>query len=337
MKTSIVLITILLILSLIFCGILWANLGITRDELSITSIQLTDVQAQLDVKKNELNNTKMRLSTIELLLDDAQVKLADTETQLQTNKLQLITTQSQLQENKAQLSAVQTQLSEVKNENTQMLNQYSDLRKQINLRLGQGQDSQEFITPDNDKVTAKADEIAGVYSEDNNELWRDYERLYRWVINNIKYSYDSYLPVIPAIISNNLTWVKEFWRMPVETLEDEVGDCEDMAVLLASLMLSYNNQDFSVWAIELKNEDSAHLAVAFPVSGNNLVILDPAGNYYTGHWNLYLQSFDINRAVNDWLSHWAQKIPSAHISGVFSNKLYREFASTDEFINWAKD
>ena len=76
--------------------------------------------------------------------------------------------------------------------------------------------------------------------------------LYHWVVNNVEYSHDSYFPVIPEVMGSPLIWWEECWRMPAETLEDEAGDCEDMAVLLASLMLSYNNGSYAVWAIEIK-------------------------------------------------------------------------------------
>jgi hypothetical protein len=102
-------------------------------------------------------------------------------------------------------------------------------------------------------------------------------------------------------------------------------------------MLSYNKESFAVWALGIKNEEKAHLAVAFPVEGNRLTILDPAGNYYTGYQAGYLQSYDISRAVSSWLSHWAKEMPGAEIYLSFSNKFYRSFANSSEFIDWVKD
>ncbi len=217
-----------------------------------------------------------------------------------------------------------------------MLNDYSELREQINIRLGKEQDTQSFITPDDSEVSAKVQEITGDYSEDVNELWRDYERLYRWVVKNIGYNEDSYTPFLPDVMNGNLRWAHEFWRMPAETLDDKVGDCEDMAVLLASMLSNYNQGDYAVWALGIKNKDTAHLAVAFPVEGNKLTILDPAGNYYTGYYSGGLRADDTAVAVSAWLSHWAKEMPSAQIDEVFSNEFYREFSSTDEFINWVR-
>lgn len=328
MKNSLI---VFLVISLIACGVLWYNLDTTKSELHVATNQLEMTQNQLNITNNELANTRTQLANTELQLDSTQNKLVNTDAQLTTTK-------NQLKETESRMSGIQTQLKTTQDEKTQILTQYSGLREQINLKLGQGENSEKYITPDNASVSAKTKEITGGYSEDNNERWRDYKQLYDWVVKNIKYNNDTYLPILPSNISGKIVWIQEFWRIPEETLNDKVGDCEDMAVLLASLMLSYNDEKFGIWVIEIKNEDTGHLAVAFPVKGNNLTILDPAGNYYTGKNNGgWLQSYDVDKAVSDWLLHWAQEMPDVKISEVFSNKLYHEFSSTKEFINWAKE
>ena len=49
----------------------------------------------------------------------------------------------------------------------------------------------------------------------------------KWVLQNIKYTHDNVEQGIP-----------EFWLFPCETLKLRKGDCEDGAILLASLMLN---------------------------------------------------------------------------------------------------
>ena len=78
------------------------------------------------------------------------------------------------------------------------------------------------------------------------------------------------------------------------------------------------------------------MAVAFPVQGGKLTILDPAGNYYTGQYGS-LGSSSISTAVNNWLSHWQSEMPDAEIVGVFSEDIFEEFSSTAEFITWAQE
>ncbi len=225
-------------------------------------------------------------------------------------------------------------------ENSQMVNQYTGLKRQIDIRLADTpQDQQSFITANNTAVSAKVREITGGYSEDVNEYWRDCEQLYRWVVNNISYSYDSYMPVLPQTLSGELRWSEDCWRMPEETLEDKTGDCEDMAVLLASMLRSYNEGKYRVWVLIIHSsvpEVKGHAAVAFPVAGGRLAILDPAGNYYTGYPYGTLQSESASVAVSKWLSHLEKAIPGAEIVEAFSEDSYNQFSSTDEFLTWLK-
>lgn len=329
MKKATIGLTVLLIFSLIFCGTLILQLGNAKNQLSTTTAQLATTQQQLDTTKTELTSTKMQMA-------DTQAKFTDSENNLKTTAAQLDTTKNQLDETNSQLSTTQAQLDTAKNENTQMLDQYTNLRAQINLRFGWGEDCEKYTTPDDPQVAAKAKEVAGSYAQDINEVWRDYQRLYEWVTKNIEYSYDSYVPLLPETLGSDLKWNDEYWRMPAETLQDKHGDCEDMAALLASLMSSYNNKQFRVWATVIKNEDQGHVAVTMPVKGNKLAVLDPAGNYYTGYQDDWLQSYDTSRAISDWLSRWAEDIPDAKIVSVFSYDFYKEFANTQEFIDWVK-
>ncbi len=336
--------TIFLLIAIIFSIYKSIQLSETRDALQLAISTLELAITQLDITKTELTDTKTQLDTIEFKLDFTKEQLTNTEAELETALIQLTNTEHQLAETESQLVTAESQLVTAESqleiaedEQKEMLNQYSNLREQIYLRQGEDEDTREFITPENEMVSAKVTEIAGSYSEDVNERWRDYERLYKWVVNNIEYSSDSHTPILPQTIGGKLIWTKDFWRMPEETIEDEAGDCEDMAVLLASMMINYNSDRYSVWAIKIKNEEGGHLAVAFPVAGDKLTILDPAGNYYTGYLTGRLSSLSIDAAVNDWLSKWRQKMPNAQIVGVFSKDFYREFSSKEEFKEWVRE
>ncbi len=151
---------------------------------------------------------------------------------------------TQLNDITAQLSAVKPGMDSLKAERDQILSSYTKLRQQINLRTGIRQDGQSFITPDDPEIAALVQEITGGYSEE--ELWRDYGRLYRWIAMNIEYSLDSPTPLLPESISGTMEWSKDFWRTPVETIRDGAGDCEDISLLLASMLLNYNQGRFPV-------------------------------------------------------------------------------------------
>ena len=311
-KRLFIVVIILFVSSSAFGGYFWYQLNVTRNQLADTKVQLDNTLVELDATKVQLDNTKAQLTDTETLLDTTQTQLVNTEAQLDI----------------------------AKNENSQMLNQYASLKGQIDVRLGlTPEDKQSFITPNNSLVSAKVLEVTGGYSGDTDKYWRDCERLYRWVVSNISYSYDSYMPVLPENISGDLIWCQGHWRMPEETLGDETGDCEDMAVLLASMLLNYNEGEYAIWVLGISSnvpEYKGHMAVAFPVQGGNLAILDPAGNYYTGQYGA-LQPESISIAVNNWLSHWQREMPGAEIVKVFSEDVYEEFSSTAEFVTWAQE
>jgi len=239
------------------------------------------------------------------------------------------------------MNAIETQLAGIKAEQSQMLDRYSVLREQVNVRLGRGPDAHLFITPDEPAVAAKVREIAGDYSAERKEQWGDYERMYRWISMNIEYTRDTYTPVLPELMDGTLEWEEGFWKLPVETLSDEAGDCEDMCTLLASMILNYNERRFPVWLVGIRTPPpnaKGHVAIAFPVANKQLTILDPSAHYHSVHsigWGLF--AYDIPVTVDQWLARWEKKMPDAYVYMAVSEDVYAEFSSTDEFISWLNE
>ena len=251
---------------------------------------------------------------------------------------QLNATKIQLDDIEAQLNAVKPGIDSLEAERERMLGTYASLKEQIDLRLGIGQDAQCFITPDDPEISAKVQEITGGYSGDADELWKDYQSLFQWMVRNIHYSFDSPLPLLPESIDGTLEWGKDFWRLPVETLRDEAGDCEDMAALLTSMLLNYTQRNYTVWIVGIRTFGSApkaHVAVAFPIENNQLTIFDPASRYWTpfptsGGYGTQ----EISLAIDDWLAHLEEGMSGAQIYVAFSEDFYQEFSTTQEFIDW---
>jgi hypothetical protein len=220
-------------------------------------------------------------------------------------------------------------------ENRALRDQVTIVRNQINTRRGVGSTCTLFITPHDPlvedtvyRVTGRSRMNASVH-----EIWEDYEKMYDWVRENIYYSKDTPL----LIISEGFDapqWGDEYWRFPNETITDGCGDCEDMATLLASMIMCYSDESYGCWVISCSNGSLAHMAVAFPVAEGEVSILDPAGNFYTSNWYPYtLTSKPGSIAVDEWLQHCSRN-DELRVNKIFSNTAHLTFESTDEFLEW---
>lgn len=260
-------------------------------------------------------------------LDERNRRLDGRNEELREENDSLETTMTQLTEDNARYS---TQITEYSNQ----LVEYSRIAEEVNRRMGGScDDGRSFVTPADADVSVRVSAVTGGFSSDPSEKWADYDRLYDWVVENIRYSSDSSLPYLPTIPdASHILWIDDYWRTPSETLEDETGDCEDMATLLVSMIRNYTGSRYACWVILWNSQGSGHAAVAIPVAGGNLAILDPAGKTtvgFGGHQS-------ISTTVSEWLGRWPTE-SGIHVSGVVSDTECMSFASTDEFVKWAND
>lgn len=212
---------------------------------------------------------------------------------------------------------------------------YDNLRNQINKRTLEFNVT-DFITPNDPSVQNRVFQITGGWSNpsDWNECWDDVKTMYDWVVNNIEYRSDGLFPVIPTTPSGDLEYRDEMWQFPSETLDLLQGDCEDMAILLTSMILSYNGEKYWTECITIEGSTSGHVGVQMLVAGDKLTILDPAGKYYT-QTSGYIDSKDISTEINNWLNYWKPEMGSdVHVDRVFSNYLDKSFSSTSEYTSW---
>ena len=338
-----------LILVVAICVVVSAGIyGFQETKLAKLQAQLNKTTSDLDnankivaSKDQELVDSRTELLAKDQELADAITEIARYNSQLVSKDQQLASAGSQIAAKVSELVTASTNLQTAQNEKTQMLTQYASLRSQLSARLGvYQQDRQQYITPDDSAVSAIVQEITGGNNGDVDKRWSDYKKMYIWIVNNIPYSSDTYTPILSATLSDQFTWKQDFWRTPAETLKDETGDCEDMALLLQSMLLNYNNKVYAEWTISITSktpELKGHMAVAFPVKGGNLTIVDPAGKYYTGIENGYLTQDTISNAVNKWLAYWAKDMPGAHVDGISSDTEDQTFTGTQEFITWVSN
>jgi len=239
--------------------------------------------------------------------------------------------QTQLTNLNQTLSSTQNSLTSANATLQSYIGNYSKMRTSILQRSPGTTETEQYVTPNAPAVIQLVSSVAGSYSDDNNERWSDYLRLLNWVHSNIKYSSDTSIPILPATPSGSIYWKAEYWKYPYETIEDKTGDCEDQALLLVSLLSCY--APFGFYAIEISDGLSGHVAVAIPVQGGNLTILDPVSGYYTSMYG-YIYSKPASQAITEYLNTWKTEMPNAKVNFVFNDTLYKEFSSTTDFINW---
>ncbi|MFN3805417.1 MAG: transglutaminase-like domain-containing protein [Pyrobaculum sp.] len=140
--------------------------------------------------------------------------------------------------------------------------------------------------------------------------------MYRYVVKNVEYTHDVYMPVPPTVedLEAGRTirkTIDNHAQTPRETLERGAGDCDDMAILLFAMITAYERyvwgKEYVKWLMYIEFEDSAHLAVAIPIGENptKLMIVDPAGEYYTGMPGglTYREPLD---ELQRYAAYWAQ-------------------------------
>jgi len=299
-------------------------------ETEVFSLQsdLAAVEAEISDLETDLTAAEAEVSRLEGELSTAQGDITGLEGELAAAQAEVDSITQALAQAQDEKAALETQLSE-------WASAYTSISNEIFLKLGIGDDASSFITPNDPVVNNLATAITGGYSEDWNEHWRDIKRLYSWVVNNIEYNHDTPVPILPDTPDGDILWIDEYWRTPSETVEAEVGDCEDMALLLQSLVLNYENEQFPTWAIGLQSSNGGHLAVALPVGDGNLVILDPAGIFFTSDGGDVDTDRSVTQAINDWLQHWSYDMPDAYVDFVFDSSFSVYFEDTDGFIDWA--
>jgi hypothetical protein len=238
----------------------------------------------------------------------------------------------------SQYLSLQSQFADLQDSYDSVASDYYKIQYQLNHR-SQHYDIDLFITPNDTSVQQAINQITGGWSDpsDWDEYWTDIKALYDWVVNNIAYDYDGLFPVLPSTLSGDVEYTTEMWQFPNETLSLERGDCEDMAILLCSLVRGYS-QEYWTECILIASSSAGHASVQIPVSGGKLSILDPAGNYYTSNFLGNLVSKDISTEINSWLNYWKSQMGSdVRVYRVFSDYMDQSFSSTSEYTSWMYD
>lgn len=171
-------------------------------------------------------------------------------------------------------------------------------------------------------IKEELEKIASTVSyvtHESQDSWYAYDKIYKYVADNINYAYDIEFPHIDnyyyvlldgseIITSFSIDNIRNYIQTPEFTLEYKQGDCDDQAVLTYAMIKYYMRNiygtEYSLYIADIEfSGGSSHLAVFLPVQGGQLCILDPAGHHLTsryGHITQYVASFELQEYSNEW-------------------------------------
>lgn len=215
---------------------------------------------------------------------------------------------------------------------------YNRLLYEVNQRSAK-YNASVFIQLDCSAVVQLTNDITGGWSNrsDWNEYWEDILKLYSWVDQNISYNPDPYSPILPDSLMRpqqacQIRWIPDLWQYPNETLDLRTGDCEDVAILLCSMILNYVEEKLPCETILIAGSQRAHTGMQI-VLDQNITILDTAMNYYTSLSSGNLTSNDIDSEIKCWIDHCSLG-NDTRVTRVFSNSLDKRFSTMSEYLSW---
>jgi hypothetical protein len=218
----------------------------------------------------------------------------------------------------------------------QYVTNYQELKDKINLQAfalesgGEG-----LITPADPAVLSLVQNITGkTNSSDTNPNWNAIKDMYEWVKDNIKYRDDGLYPILPNDPAEGAQLKDQMVQFANETIALKSGDCDCIAVLLASMIRAYNPH-FAAEAIWITGSSAGHIAVAIPVAGHKLVILDPLLDYYSHDLFGNIAFNDISGELLYWLNLWRPSMGNdVYVYRVFSDYIDKSFGTTNDYITW---
>ncbi len=236
--------------------------------------------------------------------------------------------------------ALQQMYVNLLSEYNQYVSDYLKLKSLTDQRLMQG-DLKSLVTPNDPEVVSLTYNITGKIGNttDPNSYFKDIKAIYNWVSNNIKYRDDGLYPVLPYnpgdITADGLKNTDQMAQLPNETLRIRMGDCEDFAVLLTSMIRAYFDSRFLVECIWITGANAGHVAVVIPFNGDQIVILDPIRDYYSHDTLGNIALNTISTEIYNWMQIWRPSLGNdVHVYRVFSDYMDQYFNGTEEYINW---
>lgn len=243
----------------------------------------------------------------------------------------------------SRMEALQSLYSSLKIKYDRLLTNYYALRSLIDQRLMRG-NVQGFITPFDPEVVSVVLNVTGKAAGAPNvsSYRRDIKAMYDWVNTNIEYREDGLYPVLPYdladVVSKGLRHTDQMVQFPNETLRLRMGDCEDISVLLVSMIRAYfydGNSSYTVESIWITGENAGHVAVQILFEGGKLAILDPVRDYYSHDTLGALSLNSVSSELYSWMNIWRPSLGNnVYVYRVFSDYMDQYFDSTEPYLTW---
>ncbi len=326
---------------------LTSDLNAAHNSITTLNNQLNTANGTISKLNDDLSiaNTKASALTASLSAANSSITKLNSDIVTANNSITSLNSQNalltaNLSTANSTITGLNSNIATLNTSIASMNSNYQAIVSAINVRFAFTQAiAESFVTPGDSSVISRVHSLVTAFTTWN-KAWQDFYTMYNWVYQNIYYSYDSPEPVLPSNLNTSaITWRSDYWRYPTETLGKMTGDCEDQALLLVSMIRAYEGTTYNTWVVEVTfNDGSAHMAVMMDIAGGGLVILDPAGGFYTHSTaGAIYTGKSAAAALNDWSSYWAAPPNSRTgllVSDVFNEGFYKSFTSNSDFTNW---
>jgi len=291
------------------------------DTLNSSYASLQSAYSNLQSDYTQLNNS---YNSLQNDYDDLELQVAS----LQSNYTGLRNDYNTLQSNynslQSNYNSLQSQYNSLNNNYNTLQNDFTSYQQRVEVRYGLGENATRFVTPNDPDVISYKDYILSLYGTPSNGIlsWTDMDAINEWVADNIEYNHDTYID------KSTGGFYEDFWQYPSETLENRFGDCEDHALLMASLCKAEENVGYlwCAWVIlEYGGEQSGHICIFLNVEGDEMYIYDPTWGWESG------TTKSEPDALNQYISE--NGFDSIQVYEIFDENDYYKFNSNQEFFD----
>ncbi len=317
----------------------------------VTFLSLSDVSSRNDGLKTNLDNLQEAYDSLQTqyyaLLGNYSVLEYDYQNILLQNPYALVPNPGasaipDTQQMLARYQGLQQLYIKLLTEFNEYKDSYQRLKVMSDQRLMEG-NLRSLINPDDPDVISLTYSLTGKpdnkSAPDPAKYWEDITKIYNWVKENIEYREDGLYPELPSDPSDpsfeELHMTDQMAQLPNETLRVKMGDCEDFAALITSMIRAYFNKTYLVESIWITGANAGHVAVVIPFQKDQIAILDPNRNYFS-HDTLGNMGYNnISSEIYNWMNIWRPTLGNdVHVYRVFSDYMDKFFNGTEEYINW---